>query len=81
MTCRAVTDFILDYLSGSLPAEVLDEFERHLRACRACREYLALYQSTVKAGHVACENDDAPAAAAGVPHELVAAILAARRGS
>lgn len=80
MTCRAVTDFILDYLSGALAPRVLDEFERHLRACRPCRDYLALYKATMQASRVACENEDGPAAAAGIPSELVAAILAARRG-
>ena len=76
MTCRELTDFIMDYLTGELPAEVRTAFEQHLAQCAACVSYLASYRSAVELGRRAFEDD-----AEGfrdVPEELVKAILAAR---
>ena len=77
MTCREVADFMLDYTSGELPVEVRAVFERHLERCANCREYLALYLKSVELGRRAFAEDDALAVNAGVPDELVAALLAA----
>ncbi len=77
MTCREVADFIMDYTTGSLSAAARETFERHLSLCSNCCEYLAQYHATVKLGRHAFA-DDASAMAAGVPEELVAAILASR---
>jgi hypothetical protein len=78
VTCRAVADFINEYLSGELAPEVRHEFDRHLELCRNCRRYLALYNNTVELGRRAFADDDEAADAAGVPQELIEAILAAR---
>ena len=78
MTCREFTDFIQDYASGELSVEVRGVFERHLSVCPNCREYLALYSTTVELARHACDEDDALAVESGVPEELVAAILDAR---
>ncbi len=78
MTCREFADFIMDYLAGELPSETRDPFERHLSLCPNCDEYLRQYGDTIRAGKRAfdCPEDELPA---GVPEELVQAILAARR--
>lgn len=78
MTCREFTEFILGYSTGELSAEAREVFERHLSVCPNCREYLALYLTTVELGRHACDHDEALAVKSGVPEELVAAILAAR---
>jgi anti-sigma factor RsiW len=78
VTCRELADFLLDYASGELASDVRDAFERHLGACSNCREYLALYLKSVELGRHACAYEDALAIAAGVPDDLVEAILAAR---
>lgn len=78
MTCRAVATFMLDYSNGELPPRSREVFERHLRACANCREYLAQYRKAVEFGRRVFAQDDALAVSAGVPDELVAAILAAR---
>jgi predicted anti-sigma-YlaC factor YlaD len=78
VTCREFTEFILDYSSRDLSVEVRELFERHLSVCPNCREYLALYLTTVELGRHACDHDEALAVKSGVPEELVAAILAAR---
>ena len=78
MTCRELSDFIADYLSGELPDDVRAEFERHLQLCRNCRTYLAVYQTTVALGQRAFDDDDARAPL-DAPEGLVRAILAARR--
>jgi anti-sigma factor RsiW len=79
VTCRELTDFILDYLSGELPAESRVAFERHLSRCTNCHRYLASYQASVALGKAAFEEPDAPVPP-DVPEQLVTAILAARKG-
>jgi anti-sigma factor RsiW len=78
VTCREFVEFMTDYLSGELGADVLSLFERHLSLCPACHEYLAQYQQTVQAGRLAFEHPD-EVVPAEVPEDLVRAILAARR--
>ena len=77
MTCREFADFIMDYLSGDLPADSRAEFEYHLALCSNCQRYLTSYQETVTLGKRAFEDDDANLPPT-VPEELVKAILAAR---
>lgn len=76
MTCRELTDFVEDYLSGGLPAALRQAFEGHLALCENCRVYLSTYDATIKAGRLAFGDD--LAAPAPLPEDLVQAILAAR---
>ena len=77
MTCRELTDFLMDYLAGDLEPGARAEFEGHLALCANCRTYLRQYQDTVAAGRAAFATlgDDTPAE---VPEDLVQAILAVR---
>lgn len=77
MTCRDVLDFLMAYLDGELPARERGVFEEHLAGCADCRFYLQNYQSTVRLMQAACDLEKEPAQA-GVPEDLVQAILAAR---
>lgn len=79
MTCREVADFLLDYSSGELSDGVRGRFEQHLTRCPNCREYLAQYQTAVDLGRRAFDDERAEASSAGIPDDLVAAILAARQ--
>lgn len=74
MTCRELTDFIIDYLGDELPVDMRASFELHLGACLSCRCYLDQYAASVAAGRMAFD-DPLPA----MPEELIRAILAARR--
>jgi anti-sigma factor RsiW len=73
--CRECDEFLVDYVAGELPADVLATFELHVSRCTNCRIYLEQYRATIKAGKTACE-----AAKGGlqIPEELIQAILAAR---
>ena len=75
MKCRECDEFLVDYVAGELPADVLATFELHISRCRNCRVYLEQYRATIEAGKTACE-----AAKEGlqIPEELIQAILAAR---
>lgn len=77
MTCRDVADFLIDYIGDELDERVREVFERHLRGCPNCREYLALYMKAVTLGRNAFEHDDVEAVECGIPEELVGAIMAA----
>jgi anti-sigma factor RsiW len=77
VTCRECSEFLFEYVGGELPPDQHAIFERHLRACPNCEEYMRQYRATITAGRVACGD---PNAAADLPEPLVQAILAARRG-
>ena len=78
MKCRELAEFLMEYVSGELPKENRAHFELHLSRCPNCLDYLAQYESTIKAGRIACGDmsDELPA---DVPDDLVKAILAARK--
>jgi anti-sigma factor RsiW len=77
LPCREVLDFLYLYVSGELPDEEKAEFDRHLGACRSCRNYLETYKQAVALGRAAFDEREPP----DLPDELVAAIKAARAGN
>ena len=78
ITCRELDQFLLDYVSGELPADQRSEVDRHLAACPPCVRYLEQYRATIAMGKLAfeCPDDGVPAE---VPPELLDAIIAATR--
>ena len=78
MKCRELAEFLMDYVSGDLPAESRAHFEFHLSKCTNCHEYLVQYEITIKAGKIACDelSDELPD---NMPDDLVRAVLAARK--
>jgi anti-sigma factor RsiW len=72
MTCREVAEFLQDYVAGELPPPLLEDFDRHLEACRNCREFLAQYRATIAASTAAWTDETIDP-----PDELVTAILQA----
>lgn len=77
MTCREFADFLMDYVSGELTPTEKAVFDRHLRACPNCEEYLRQYEVTIfVAGRAYAPDADRPVDA---PEELIRAILAARK--
>jgi anti-sigma factor RsiW len=80
VTCRELADFILDYLSGDLAADVRAAFEHHLTLCPACVNYLDAYKATIDLTRRVVRGADGSAdAPSDAPEELVRAILAARQ--
>ncbi len=78
MTCRELADFLMDYLDGDLPPDVRLVFDQHLSVCPNCVAYVKTYRTTIELGQRAFDEDPVDPAA-GVPPELVRAILAARK--
>ena len=74
LTCREVTDFLGAYVADELRTAQRGAFEAHLAQCPDCRTYLDQYEQTRRLARATCDD----AVDAGVPVELVAAILAAR---
>ncbi len=75
MTCRELTDFILDYLEDALEPAQRARFEEHLAECAECRQFLGTYRATGQLVRDAM-TPDKPAQA---PADLIAAILDSRR--
>jgi anti-sigma factor RsiW len=48
ITCRQLTEVLLEYVSGELPPEQCDHIRRHLCECPPCVAYLETYQLTMK---------------------------------
>jgi len=76
MTCKEFVDFLMAYLDGELPNEQASTFRSHMGDCPSCEVYLDQYGDSIRMGKLACDRDELPA---GVPEELVQAILAASR--
>jgi anti-sigma factor RsiW len=76
ITCREVVDFLDRYLSGALDADEVARFERHLSECPPCVAYMHTYQSATAVSKALLQ--DAGDVPAGVPEDLVQAILHAR---
>ena len=75
LTCREVNDFLAAYVASELAADECTLFEAHLAVCPDCQTYLRQYETTREL----CKGAlDAEARDAGVPEELVQAIVAAR---
>jgi anti-sigma factor RsiW len=75
MNCREMAEFLMDYLSGDLPADEQTRFAEHLQRCPECVCYMKSYEFTVRACREAGRGHDLPP----LPEELVGAILASRR--
>lgn len=78
ITCREFNDFIYDYIEGALSEKQTVLFQRHMRACPSCRNFLKTYIATYKAEnqifpYVDIEVPDR------VPQDLIDAILDVRR--
>lgn len=76
LTCKQLIGFIADYLDGTLPKRERSAFEKHLRVCPDCVNYLDSYQMTIRAGKAAIKPTNEPPPKS-VPRKLVNAILAA----
>ena len=46
-SCKKITDLLFNYLTDRLTPPVRTEFERHLRICPDCVNFLNTYKNTV----------------------------------
>ena len=78
MTCQEFVAFLDDYLAGELAEEECARFNAHLADCPPCVAYMKTYRAAVEMGRAVLGRSD-ELVPAGVPEELVQAILATRR--
>lgn len=80
ITCREFNDFIYDYVDGALLDTQITLFERHVRVCPMCGNFLRTYIASYKAkGEILPYDDlDVPDV---VPQGLIDAIFDAREKS
>ena len=50
ITCREFNEFVFDYSEGLLTQKQVTLFERHMKWCSMCRNFLKTYEATFKAG-------------------------------
>jgi hypothetical protein len=46
-TCKEITDLIFGYLNNTLSRSVMRDFQRHLRVCPDCANFLNTYKKTM----------------------------------
>ncbi len=46
MTCRGAIEVLAEFLDQTLPPDIVDTLEAHLRDCAPCRAYLRTYEKT-----------------------------------
>ena len=47
MSCHELAELLIDYVSGEMPPEHREHFERHLQGCESCLIYLNTYRQTI----------------------------------
>ncbi len=75
ITCEEFDKIIVDYYDDNLSAKQRRTFERHLKICPHCQDYIKAYNESRKLGALSMEeiyNDDLPE---DMPEELLQAIL------
>jgi anti-sigma factor RsiW len=77
ITCADLEEFVANYLDGSLPLPKRRELEKHLDDCKACCEFLSVYQRTVWVAKMAMKGASYPPTQ--VPEAFVRAILGSLR--
>jgi anti-sigma factor RsiW len=73
MNCRELSQFLMEYVADTLDRDVHVTFEAHVSGCHNCHTYLVQYRETIRAGQLACHDDDV----ADLPEDLVRAVLEA----
>ncbi len=73
LTCREVSEFLMEYVGDTLEVDVHTIFETHVRGCHNCETFLIQYRETIAAGQLACSD----AGVADCPEDLVQAVMAA----
>jgi predicted anti-sigma-YlaC factor YlaD len=48
MTCRELTELLLDFVSGDLPQEKIEHIQDHLNDCPPCVAILNTYRLTIQ---------------------------------
>ena len=79
ISCEEFESFILDYLEDELAAPKRGVFERHLKMCRECRDYLTAYRASIDLAKLAERNQESNIDLSDVPADLVAAVLDAQK--
>ena len=74
MTCRELVDFLADFLDGTMPSDVREHFEKHLKNCPPCVSFLNTYNTGAELARAAYQDDCCE-----MPEDLVKAILDARK--
>jgi anti-sigma factor RsiW len=76
MTCRDLTEFLVDYVADDMPAATRLTFETHLARCPNCNVFLAQYRQTILVERLVLTSPEAEAATE-LPDDLVRAIVKA----
>jgi len=77
MTCSEFTEFLHAYLDGALAPAEAEEFDRHLKVCEDCVNYMDSYSRAVAIGK-AVFGDPGGELPDDVPEDLIRAILESR---
>jgi len=80
ITCKEFNAFIFDYTEGLLNDKQLKLFERHMKVCPMCRNFLKTYIAGYSAGKASFPFSDVDVPNT-VPQELIDAIASTSNSS
>lgn len=80
ITCEEFEHFVVDYLDDALPDNQRRIFERHLKICPECIDYIEHYKQTIELATQAVEYSEFKDAG-NPPKDLLAAILDAQQST
>ena len=78
ITCEQFEGFILQYLDDELAAPQRLLFEKHLKWCRECRDYLASYDNARAVGAAVFKSEDGTLPSE-IPEDLIKAVIESRK--
>lgn len=78
ITCGEFEQFVVDYLDNNLEGSQLKAFERHLKICPECIDYIKHYKQTLELASRTMETNGAFYKAGNPPEDLITAILDAQ---
>ena len=80
MTCRELTELLVEYYEGNLDPDVQEVMERHREICPQCEGFLKTYQATIRLTAGAFRQDLPQTARESLDSQILAALAESRTG-
>ncbi len=80
MTCRELTELLVEYYDGSLDSDIQEVMDRHREICPQCEGFLRTYQATIRLTEGAFRQTLPDTAREALETQVLAALAAAETG-
>lgn len=80
MTCRELTEVLVEHYEGNLDPDVREVMSRHREICPQCAGFLRTYEATIRLTEEAFRQDLPESARDSLDTQILAALTEARTG-